>query len=346
MARTLLSGFYQALEQSTVQLRELTVRGDAIERVWAIWALALREGRGAHPALLTALESEPNPGTRSLCVTVLAGFRDLATLRTIAARDPAAIVRETACQALTRIDGHDLATIDLLLFRMDHDAAPQVRAAVVLELPASAPAVAFERCAGRLRDSDVGVRQAAARRLATHQNLSKDVGDAFALLAALDSDWCLRILDCSGGIASLATLAELARELHDSAPADSASEPREDSRSNKASAPRVRQRPSRHELDESLKYHRMWVESFCCEGACAELEDADLRAAALRDANFCCAGLSGADLSMADLRGANLQNADLKNAQLRYTNLRDADLRGAELKGANFEGANLQNTLF
>jgi hypothetical protein len=195
-----LADFPQALEQSTARLRELTTRGDAAERLWSVWALALRQGRGATPELRAAIASEPNAGTRSMVATVLAGFGDATTLRSMAARDPSPLVRETACQCLARIAGGDLATIDFLLFRMTHDPSPQVRAAVALELPASAPPVAFQRCATLLQDPDPRVREAATRRLVAHargvEHLPENAPEGgLAALAGIDPPRCLRVLD-------------------------------------------------------------------------------------------------------------------------------------------------------
>src|SRR5258706_9012200 len=80
------------------ELRTLLDRGRPEERVWAIWALALRS---ADIAELGA-RNEPDPGVRRNLAVVLAGHGQLDLLVALAKRDPAPEVRAAAMQLVTR----------------------------------------------------------------------------------------------------------------------------------------------------------------------------------------------------------------------------------------------------
>ncbi|BAN16877.1 hypothetical protein X848_gp67 [Edwardsiella phage PEi21] len=100
-------------------------------------------------------------------------------------------------------------------------------------------------------------------------------------------------------------------------------------------------------INEILKEHAIYLESFGERGVKANLRGASLRGANLYSASLYSADLRGADLRGANLRGAdlygaNLRGADLRGADLRDANLRDADLRDANLRGADLYGANLR----
>ena len=81
-------------------------------------------------------------------------------------------------------------------------------------------------------------------------------------------------------------------------------------------------------LAETLKQHRVWLNTDGTRGAHANLANADLHGADLRGATLQRAVLRGANL-----RGANLANVDLENAVLNDAVLKDVNLADANLKG-------------
>ncbi len=82
------------------ELRELLDGGRPEQRVWAIWALALRSGAEVDAL---AQRSEPDPGVRRNFAIVLAGHGHYDVLVALAKRDPASVVRASAMQLVTRI---------------------------------------------------------------------------------------------------------------------------------------------------------------------------------------------------------------------------------------------------
>jgi HEAT repeats len=127
---------YQTVAQLTeAQQRVLLQTGDAVERVWAVWALALRDGSSLLPELNQWMHAEPDPGTRRHMVVLLAGTRAYDHLATLAAIDPDHDVRASACQYLARICGRTDPDIRTLLRRRLLTDQSTVRAAIISELP-------------------------------------------------------------------------------------------------------------------------------------------------------------------------------------------------------------------
>ncbi|MFT3700432.1 MAG: hypothetical protein QM831_45225 [Kofleriaceae bacterium] len=91
--------FEQVRELSEASLRALIDRGRPEERVWAIWALALRSDQLIGEL---ALETDPNPGVRRTLAVMFAGHGELELLLALARRDPAAEVRATAMALVVR----------------------------------------------------------------------------------------------------------------------------------------------------------------------------------------------------------------------------------------------------
>ncbi len=81
----------------------LLFRGDAVEQVWAAWALGLARGNAAAPLIRDGLGCADHPGTRRHLAVVLAGFGDRKVLDTLARLDPDEAVRATASSLLVRI---------------------------------------------------------------------------------------------------------------------------------------------------------------------------------------------------------------------------------------------------
>ena len=84
------------------ELRDLLDAGRPEQRVWALWALALRS---TQPGALdtVATRDEPNPGVRRNFAVVLAGHGHYDLLVALALRDPSDEVRAAALQLITRI---------------------------------------------------------------------------------------------------------------------------------------------------------------------------------------------------------------------------------------------------
>lgn len=94
-------------------------------------------------------------------------------------------------------------------------------------------------------------------------------------------------------------------------------------------------------LDEILRQHEEWTESFEERGKMADLSEVNLLRANLSGANLLRANLSRSDLSEADLSGADLSEANLILADLSGADLSEANLSGANLLRAKLSEANL-----
>jgi hypothetical protein len=116
--------------------RSLLVTGDPAERIWAIWALGLRLGKGVLADLQKEADLEALPGVRCQLVVVLAGLGERDLLRASALEDPDPVVRATACQYVVRTMpvGSDLA-VDFAIQRMRAD-VPRVQHAMYEEIQA------------------------------------------------------------------------------------------------------------------------------------------------------------------------------------------------------------------
>src|SRR5712692_8921862 len=106
------------------------------------------------------------------------------------------------------------------------------------------------------------------------------------------------------------------------------------------------ERHTRSELDEILRKHGEWIQSYERSGSRANLSGADLSGAYLRGANLSDANLIGANLSNADLRRAVLNRADLSGANLSAADLSSADLSDATLAAAVLDYADLGHAIF
>jgi hypothetical protein len=151
-----MAGSYDDVrELGEPELRALLDAGRPEERVWAIWALALRSGGGDVGEL--AVRAEPDAGVRRNLAVVLAGHGHLELLVALAHRDPAPEVRGAAMSLVARlaVDGklppalvEDRATAD----------APEVRIAVLGTIFASAPGWLADIAERLLDDRDPDVR--------------------------------------------------------------------------------------------------------------------------------------------------------------------------------------------
>jgi hypothetical protein len=137
------------------ELRELLDSGRPEERVWAIWALAMRADAGTITEI--AHRMEPDPGVRRNLAVVLAGHGELELLVALAHRDPAPEVRAAAMQLVARlaIDGKLPPTF--VIERATGD-SPEVRIAVLGTIFAGAPPWLVEIAEQLLSDRDGDVR--------------------------------------------------------------------------------------------------------------------------------------------------------------------------------------------
>jgi len=145
-------------------LRDLLAVGEPVERIWAAWALGLRLGGAAAGTLRRAAGVEPDSGARRHLVVALAGFGEHAAVAALAASDPDARVRATACQYLERLAAADSSLWAQVRARFD-DVAPVVRETLVLHLAADAPAEIRAAAVACIHDDALEVRQAVVGQL-------------------------------------------------------------------------------------------------------------------------------------------------------------------------------------
>jgi hypothetical protein len=136
------------------ELLELLDRGRPEQRVWAIWALALRS---ADAVAQLGARNEPDAGVRRNLAVVLAGHGQLDLLVALAKRDPAPEVRAAAMQLVSRfaIDGKLPPT--LVVERINTDTA-DVKIAVLGTAFAGAPTWLATVADKLLEDRDADVR--------------------------------------------------------------------------------------------------------------------------------------------------------------------------------------------
>jgi HEAT repeat protein len=135
------------------ELRALLEGGRPEQRVWAIWALALRS------ADVGALGErvEPDAGVRRNLAIVLAGHGQLDLLVALAKRDPAAEVRAAAMQLVSRFAIDGKLPQALVRERVGSDGS-EVRIAVLGTVFPGAPAWLVELSQKLLDDGDSDVR--------------------------------------------------------------------------------------------------------------------------------------------------------------------------------------------
>jgi hypothetical protein len=78
----------QVSRLNTDTQRQLLQHGDAVERVWAAWALGVTLGTQSMPDLRISLQESQEPGTRRHLLVVLAGLGEQNVLRIFAQDDP------------------------------------------------------------------------------------------------------------------------------------------------------------------------------------------------------------------------------------------------------------------
>lgn len=113
--------FREVIELDEAALRTLVTSGEPIERVWAAWALGLRDAED----LGSIAKQEPSPGVRRHLIVVLLGAHELGAVSAMLTHDPDVRVRATACLQLAQmLRPEDDALVDLLVSRARLDEAP------------------------------------------------------------------------------------------------------------------------------------------------------------------------------------------------------------------------------
>lgn len=149
------------------ELRGLLASGRPEERVWAIWALALRSADIGE----LGERHEPDAGVRRNLAVVLAGHGELDLLVALAKRDPAPEVRAAATQLIARfaIDGK----LPPALVSERIGDTSEVRIAVLGTAFAGAPGWLVEIAARLLDDRDGEVRYEAFEALVRVEDLPR-----------------------------------------------------------------------------------------------------------------------------------------------------------------------------
>ena len=151
--------FREVLELDEARLRTLAAGDDAPERLWAVWALALRQHPDAAALARAAAGHDPSPGVRAHMALLLVSNGELHAARVLARRDPESLVRAAACRSLARTaDPRDAATQELLASAMRTDSASDVHVAIADGLRTDASEGLWRACVDRRADTDDAVR--------------------------------------------------------------------------------------------------------------------------------------------------------------------------------------------
>lgn len=176
--------FEQTRALSLAELRAQRASAEPRVRLWATWALAMRDDASTR-ARLEDVRGEVDAGVRRHLVVVLAGHQDTAALETIAALDPDDEVRATALQYLIRLTQPTLASPLIEAALAGH--ATVVRRSVALE---STDPDTLERL---LLDPDVAVFDLAWTRLDTLRSAPQPLALHVRWLSEADGDVRRRI---------------------------------------------------------------------------------------------------------------------------------------------------------
>lgn len=127
--------FEQAMKLDTAALRALLTGHRPEQRVWAMWALALRQ-HGV-PDLIQRTAVEPDPGVRRTLAVILASHGETDLLVALARHDPAIAVRASAMQLVTRLAAG--GQIDRSVVLEAAQGEPEIQAAILAAIDARAP---------------------------------------------------------------------------------------------------------------------------------------------------------------------------------------------------------------
>jgi hypothetical protein len=121
------------------ELRDLLDAGRPEQRLWALWALALRSASDRGAVEVLGKRDEPSPGVRRNLAVVLAGHGHYELLVALALRDPAAEVRAAALQLGARIAIDGKLPSSIIVDRLPGEASP-AKLAVLATVFAGVPA--------------------------------------------------------------------------------------------------------------------------------------------------------------------------------------------------------------
>jgi hypothetical protein len=131
--------FEQAMQLDTAALRQLLASGRPEQRVWAMWALALRQ-QGV-PDIVPRTAAEPDPGVRRTLAVVLASHGETDLLVALARHDPVIAVRASAMQLVTRLAAGGAIDASVVLEAVQRE--PEIQAAILAALDHHAPEFAL-----------------------------------------------------------------------------------------------------------------------------------------------------------------------------------------------------------
>lgn len=164
-----MKSFEEVARLDEAALRAL-LRGDSsTHRVWAAWALGLRDGRAMEEEARRRIRHEPSPGVRRSLAVMLA--RDADAMRVLALDDPNEFVRVTAWRLNAQVATPDAQLAGRLIAAAQNDASDEVAKACLQLLLPLAPMVATEDVLTCLARSDVTVRDAAIDLLFTKNEI-------------------------------------------------------------------------------------------------------------------------------------------------------------------------------
>lgn len=169
--------FEQAKQLDTTELRELLISEHPERRVWAIWALALREQGSPELAQRTAIEREP--GVRRALAVVLASHGAVDLLVALSRHDPALIVRASAMQLVTRLAAGGMIEQSIVIEAAHRE--PEIQHAILTAVESSPPSFVLDLARQLLVHGDPAV-QAAAFELLVRADSPKSIGWAVAWL--------------------------------------------------------------------------------------------------------------------------------------------------------------------
>lgn len=144
-----IESFEEAARLDGGALRRLLESPRPEQRVWAIWALALRNQDVVGLAQRTAVEHDP--GVRRTIAVILASHGETDLLVALSRHDPAIVVRASAMQLVTRLAAG--GAIDRSVVLDAERREPEIQAAILAAIDAGAPEFLIE-LAGRLLGDD------------------------------------------------------------------------------------------------------------------------------------------------------------------------------------------------
>ena len=164
-----MKSFAEVALLDEARLRVL-LRGDSsTHRVWAAWALGMRDGRAMEEEARARIQKEPNPGVRRSLAVMLA--RDPDAMRALALDDPNEFVRVTAWRLISQVASQQEQAMlaQRLMSAAQTDASADVSEACLELLVPLAPFLKSEDVLRCLLHDDIAVCVAATELLMAMQ---------------------------------------------------------------------------------------------------------------------------------------------------------------------------------